>query len=106
VPVLFSGIGNYGGQGWIGQPRDSITVAVVSVGIYLWAVRAGGKHIEETAGKDVADSPAVSDALSAVALASAVPVQAGPSDAGTAAASADIPAAEPPAGPVGGSAEP
>lgn len=39
VLVLFSGIGSYGGQGWIGQPWDSIAVAVVSVGIYLWAVR-------------------------------------------------------------------
>ena len=106
VLVLFSGIGSYGGQGWIGQPWDSIAVAVVSVGIYLWAVRAGGKHIEETAGEDVADSPAVSDALSAVALATAVPAQAGTVDAGTAAASADVPPAEPPAGPLGGPAEP
>jgi len=78
--TLFSGIGSYGGQGWIGQPYDSIIVAVVSVGIYVWAVRAGSQHIEETAGEDVADSPAVSDALSAVAVAAAVPAPAGPGD--------------------------
>ncbi len=66
--VLFSGIGSFGGQGWIGQPWDSIIVAMVSVGIYLWAVRVGSKHIEATAGEDVADSPAVSDALVAVAI--------------------------------------
>lgn len=57
VLVLFSGIGSFGGQGWIGQPWDSILVAVVSADIYLWAVRAGSQHIEATAGEDVADSP-------------------------------------------------
>jgi len=71
VLVLFSGIGSFGGQGWIGQPWDSIAVAVVSIGIYLWAVRAGSQHIEQTLREDVADSPAVSDALVAVATASA-----------------------------------
>jgi amino acid transporter len=113
VITLFSGIGSFGGQGWITQPWDSIIVAVVSIGIYLWAVRAGSKHIEATAGEDVADSPAVSDALSAVALAAAVPAQAGPDDAkaGTrdaeaAASAADSPAAsaaegERPADPAG-----
>ena len=104
VLVLFSGIGSYGGQGWIGQPWDSILVAVVSLGIYLWAIRAGSRHIVQTAGEDVADSPAVSDALSAVAIASAVPAQGGPAEAGTVAgpaatAAAEPPAAEPPATP-------
>jgi amino acid transporter len=65
--TFFSGIGSFGGQGWIGQPWDSILVAVVSVGIYLWAVSSGSRHIEDTAGEDVPDSAAVSDALSAVA---------------------------------------
>src|SRR6202021_303843 len=73
VLVLFSGIGSYGGQGWVRPAWDSIGGAVVSVGIYLWAIRAGSKHIEETAREDVADSPAVSDALTAVAIAPAVP---------------------------------
>jgi amino acid transporter len=71
VLVLFSGIGSYGGQGWIGQPWDSILVAVVSLGIYWWVVRSGAQHIEATAAADVADSPAVSDALSAVAVSAA-----------------------------------
>ena len=66
---LSSGIGSYGGQGWIGQPWDSILVAVVSLGIYWWAVRSGAEHIEATAEADVGDSAAVSDALSAVAVA-------------------------------------
>jgi len=106
VLVLFSGIGSFGGGGWIGQPWDSVIVAVVSVGIYLWAVRAGSQHIEATAGEDVADSPAVSDALSAVAVAAAVPVHAGPGDTeGVASGVADSPAAagegEPAAGPAG-----
>jgi amino acid transporter len=90
VLVLFSGIGSFGGQGWIGQPWDSIIVAVVSVGIYWWAVRSGGRHIEATAGADVADSPAVSDALTAVAVAGAVPA---PAEAGK--------EGQPPAGPDG-----
>ncbi|MGD0699258.1 MAG: APC family permease [Trebonia sp.] len=71
VLVLFSGIGSYGGQGWIGQPWDSILVAVVSLGIYWWAVRSGAEHIEATAAADVVDSAAVSDALSAVAVSAA-----------------------------------
>jgi amino acid transporter len=81
VVTLFSGIGSFGGQGWIGQPWDSIIVAVVSVGIYLWAVRSGTEHIVATAGTDAADSPAVSDALSAVAVAAAEPALAGPPQA-------------------------
>jgi amino acid transporter len=111
VLVLFSGIGSYGGQGWIGQPYDSIIVAVVSLGIYLWAIWAGTQHIEETAGEDVGDSPAVSDALSAVAIGPAVPAQAGPSAAentatentateSTGAETAAGPADAPAAGPV------
>jgi amino acid transporter len=71
VLILFSGIGSFGGQGWIGQPWDSILVAVASVAIYLWAVRSGAEHIVATAGADVADSPAVSDALSALAIGAA-----------------------------------
>jgi amino acid transporter len=111
VLVLFSGIGSFGGQGWIRQPWDSIIVAVVSVGIYLWAVRAGSQHIEETARENVADSPAVSDALSAVAIASAVPAQAEPPNAentgaGTAAGPADVPAAQPAAEPPTPPADP
>jgi amino acid transporter len=67
VLTLFSGIGSFGGQGWIGQPWDSIIVAGASLAIYLWAVRSGSQHIVATASADVPDSPAISDVLSAVA---------------------------------------
>ena len=71
VLTLFSGIGSFGGQGWIAQPWDSIFVAVVSLAIYVWAVRSGSQHIEATASEDVPDSPAVSEVLSALAIAGA-----------------------------------
>jgi len=115
---------NAGKNVWYASPNDRVDVAVIPVssthveqllrneyGVVIGMRMASvdvtdRKHIEETAGEDVADSPAVSDALSAVALATAVPAQAGTVDAGTAAASADVPPAEPPAGPLGGPAEP
>jgi amino acid transporter len=110
VLILFSGIGSFGGQGWIGQPWDSIIVAVTSVAIYLWAVRAGSQHIEETAGQDVADSPAVSDALSAVAIARAE-VAVEPADAASAAdeapsGAANSPLADPAADTIAAKAAP
>jgi len=99
VLVLFSGIGSFGGQGWIGQPWDSILVGVVSVGIYLWAVRSGSQHIEATAARGVADSAAVSDALSAVAVGAQVPAQPGSPVAADSAAAGPV-NGEPPAGPT------
>jgi hypothetical protein len=72
--VLLSGIGSFGGAGWIPQPWDSGLVAVGAVGIYAWAVRTGGVHIAEAAEAETADSAAVSDLLSAVAAGSGVSV--------------------------------
>jgi amino acid transporter len=60
-------LGSFGGNRSLGAPWDSIVVGVLSVAVYLWAVRAGRRHIEETAGRDVGDSASVSDALTAVA---------------------------------------
>jgi amino acid transporter len=65
--VLLSGIGSYGGAGWISQPWDSIVVAAGAAGIYAWAVKTGGAHIVRAAEAEAADSAAVSDLLSAVA---------------------------------------
>lgn len=87
--VLLSGIGSYGGAGWIGQPWDSVIAAAGAAGVYAWAVRAGRAHVTAAAEAEAADSPAVSDLLSAVAAGSdvpgLVPAQAGVSQPRTAA---------------------
>jgi amino acid transporter len=66
--LLISALGSFGGPvNAIGQPWDSIIVAIGSIAIYVWAIRSGGEHIVNAAKAEVADSAAVSDLLSAVA---------------------------------------
>jgi amino acid transporter len=67
--IGFSWIGSddFGGKNDLKAPWDSIIVAVLAAALYLWAIRTGTKHIEETAGLDVDDSPAVSEVLSQIA---------------------------------------
>jgi len=66
--LLISALGRFGGPvGAIHGPWDSTIVAVGSIAIYVWAVKSGSQHTENAARAEVADSPAVSDLLSAVA---------------------------------------
>jgi amino acid transporter len=70
--LLISALGSFGGPvNVIRAPWDSIVVAIGSVGIYLWAIKSGSKHIENAVKAEVADSAAVSDLLSAVATGAA-----------------------------------
>lgn len=39
-------LGNYGGTGTIPQPWDSVIVAVCSIGLYQWGVRAGTAYLQ------------------------------------------------------------
>jgi amino acid transporter len=67
--IAFSWFGStdFGGRNEIRAPWDSIVVALLAGALYVWAVRSGTRHIEQTAGLDVDDSPTVSEALSLIA---------------------------------------
>jgi amino acid transporter len=67
--IVFSyiGSGDFGGNGTIGAPWDSVIIGALSLGLYVWAVWEGKQHIERTASLDVDDSPVVSEALSLIA---------------------------------------
>ena len=67
--IIFSYVGSpdFGGNNSIAAPWDSIVVGVLSLALYVWAVREGKQHIERTASLDVDDSPVVSEALSLIA---------------------------------------
>ena len=67
--IIFSYVGStdFGGNASIAAPWDSIIVGVLSLALYVWAVREGKQHIERTASLDVDDSPVVSEALSLIA---------------------------------------
>jgi len=77
--IGFSWIGSadFGGKNDLKAPWDSLIVAVFGVALYLWALKTGTRHIEQTAGLDVDDSAAVSDLLSQIAQSDAEPEPAG-----------------------------
>lgn len=67
--IVFSYLGSpdFGGDGSISAPWDSVIVGIFAVALYIWAVREGVRHIERTASLDIDDSPVVSEALSLIA---------------------------------------
>ena len=68
IGASYIGSSDFGGGNELRAPWDSILVAVVAAGIYVWAVREGVRHIESTVSLDVDDSPVVSEALSLIAF--------------------------------------
>ncbi|MCF3962167.1 APC family permease [Streptomyces fuscigenes] len=54
VLTAVSGLGSFGGTGALPAPYDSLTVAVVSLAVFVWAVRSGADHLR-TAPARVAD---------------------------------------------------
>ncbi|HEX4721665.1 MAG TPA: APC family permease [Pseudonocardiaceae bacterium] len=48
VLTLLSWLGSFGGSAHLPAPYDTITVAVVSLGIFWWAVRSGVAHVRAT----------------------------------------------------------
>ncbi|GAA1898274.1 APC family permease [Streptantibioticus ferralitis] len=46
--TLLSWLGTFKGSGRLPAPYDSLTVAVVSLGIFWWAVRSGARHLSTT----------------------------------------------------------
>jgi amino acid transporter len=69
--IVFSYLGSndFGGNDSLKAPWDSIIVGVLSLVLYVWAIKEGTEHIERTASLDVDDSPVVSEALSLIAQA-------------------------------------
>jgi hypothetical protein len=67
IVLSYLGSGDFGGNGSLRAPWDSIVAGLIGLVLYVWAVREGVGHIERTAGLDVGDSPTVSEALSLIA---------------------------------------
>nr|WP_249417003.1 APC family permease [Streptomyces sp. TS71-3] len=45
VLTLLSWLGTFGGSGHLPAPWDSVTVGVVALGVFAWAVRSGAGHL-------------------------------------------------------------
>jgi amino acid transporter len=44
--LVLSWVGSFKGAGYLPAPYDSITVGVVSLGVFYWAVRSGRAHVQ------------------------------------------------------------
>src|SRR5882757_4580128 len=53
VLTLLSWLGSFEGTGRLPAPYDTITVGVVSLGIFLWAVRSGVAHVRGTPASEI-----------------------------------------------------
>lgn len=43
--TLLSWLGTFGGSGHLPAPYDSVAVAAVSLGVFVWAVHSGADHL-------------------------------------------------------------
>ncbi|SCF74302.1 APC family permease [Streptomyces sp. Ncost-T10-10d] len=52
--TLLSWLGTFGGSGHLPAPYDSVAVAVVSLGVFVWAVHSGADHLRTPPGAALA----------------------------------------------------